>query len=113
MLSCLDWPKARQLLESTSLVATTPRTLVTLDALRRELEIVRDRGFALDDEENETGARCVGVAIRDGGSRPVGALSVSGPAWRLDDALVERIGARLEVAARDVERRMGYAPRST
>jgi IclR family acetate operon transcriptional repressor len=110
MLACLPPDEARRLLGATRLTRTTPRTLVTLDALERELEAVRRRGFALDDEENEVGARCVGVAVRDAARRPLAALSVSGPAWRLDDRAVERIGARLRAAANELERHMGFHP---
>lgn len=110
MLACLPSDEARLLLSAMRLTSTTPRTLVTIAALERELEAVRQRGFALDDEENEVGARCVGVAVCDSGRRPLAALSVSGPAWRLDDAAVERIGARLRAAANELERRMGFHP---
>jgi len=51
--------------------------------LTRELALVRSRGFALDDEQNEPGVACVGAPIFDAAGRAVAAISVSGPAYRI------------------------------
>ena len=51
--------------------------------LERDLELARKRGYAIDDQENEPGVACIGAAILDAGGHPVGAISVSGPAYRI------------------------------
>jgi IclR family acetate operon transcriptional repressor len=63
---------------------------------------IRDRGYALDDQENERNVRCVGAAVLDEHGRPTGAVSVS--ALTLDLALddVPAIGARVAAAAREL-----------
>jgi len=53
------------------------------EALDAELETVRDRGYAFNDEESTSGLRAVGVPIRHGSDTVLGAISVSGPANRL------------------------------
>jgi IclR family transcriptional regulator, acetate operon repressor len=70
----------------------------------RERRQIRERGYALDDEENERNVRCVGAAVLDERGRPIGAVSVS--ALTLDLALgdVPAIGARVAVAARELSR---------
>lgn len=85
----------------------TPRTITSRGALERELGAIRERGYAVDDGENEEGARCVGAAIRDQYGRPIAALSISAPAARLRDEAIVRIGNRLRTAVQEVERRMG------
>jgi IclR family acetate operon transcriptional repressor len=108
ILASLPTAEARELFRSYRRARATPRTLVSLDDLEADLERVRQRGFSLDDEENEVGARCVGAAVIDRGGRPVAAVSVSGPASRMSDALLERIGRAVRDAAHEIETKMGY-----
>jgi IclR family acetate operon transcriptional repressor len=61
----------------------TPKTLVDMEAIKRELANIHKRGFAIDNEERTPGVVCIGAAIRDHGGAPVGALSISGPAARM------------------------------
>jgi IclR family acetate operon transcriptional repressor len=107
ILAELPADEARSILAAAERVAVTPRTRVGLDELIAELERTRERGYSFDDEENEVGARCVGVAIRDEHRRPVAALSISGPAHRMESAVLPRMAARLAAAAEDVERAIG------
>ena len=59
--------------------ARRPATLTSLASVLEDVELTRARGYGLDDEENEPGARCVAAAIVDRAGRPVGAVSVLGP----------------------------------
>ena len=52
-------------------------------ALQRELDQVRRRGYAVDDEENEPGVGCIGAPIFDSTGHPIAAMSVSGSAHRI------------------------------
>lgn len=79
------------------LARRTPRTLTGRAALALDLEQVAGRGFALDLEENELGAHCVAAAIP--GSQPPAALSISGPAQRMPEAVLARLGGSLMQAA--------------
>jgi IclR family acetate operon transcriptional repressor len=89
-------PAARRdaLLERLDLRGFTGRTIVDRAALRRTLDEVRERGYAIDDEEYDEGVRCVAVAVlgapgREAAGRentaglPVAALSISAPASRM------------------------------
>jgi IclR family transcriptional regulator, acetate operon repressor len=61
----------------------TPNTLTTADAILRDLEATRERGFAIDDQENEVGVNCLAVPVHvDGSMRPVGAISLSAVTFR-------------------------------
>ncbi|TDD02851.1 IclR family transcriptional regulator [Nonomuraea deserti] len=57
---------------------------VDLPRLRRELALVRERGFAINDQLTETGLTAVGMAIKDAGGSPVAALSLALPTARFD-----------------------------
>jgi IclR family transcriptional regulator, acetate operon repressor len=65
------------------LPARTPHTITSASALWAELEATRDRGYAVDDQENEVGINCLAVPVRlDAGLRPTGAISISALAFR-------------------------------
>jgi len=97
MLSQLDERAAHALLARTGLPAATPHTVVDLAAMASDLQSVARRGFALDDEEQELGVRCVAVPVV--GAVPPLAVSVSGPRSRITDELVERAVPLLRKAA--------------
>jgi IclR family transcriptional regulator, acetate operon repressor len=107
ILAALPAEEARSILAATERVRVTARTRVKLDELIAELERTRHRGYSLDDEENEIGARCVGVPIRDEHGCPVAALSISGPAHRMRAAVISKLAVRLASAAEDIERAIG------
>jgi DNA-binding IclR family transcriptional regulator len=76
----------------------TPHTLVTDDEIIADLAAVRERGYALDDEEAEIGLKCVGVPIRDYDGRCSYAVSMSGPTARMNERLQEIIDALCSVS---------------
>jgi DNA-binding IclR family transcriptional regulator len=84
-----------------------PGTLVSADALRADLARVRDRGFAIDDEENERNIRCVGSAVRDHRGLPTYALSVSALTVELSLEDAMRLGPRVVAAADAVSAQLG------
>lgn len=61
-----------------------PRTIVSADALRIEIDKTRQQGFGIDDEETEEGLRCIAVPIYNNDNRVTAAVSISGPTTRLD-----------------------------
>ncbi len=87
----------------------TPRSLVTAEALRPELEATRARGYAIDDVEVEPGVSCVGAPVLDFRGRPVAAISVAGPAERMPGKRAAVVPALLETAA-IISNRLGYLP---
>ena len=66
-----------------TLARHTGHTITGAEALARELRIIRGRGWAADDQENEPGVNCVAVpAFLASPTLPTGAVSVSAPAYR-------------------------------
>jgi len=80
----------------------TPNTLVTPGDLLQELTATRERGFGIDNQENEIGVNCVAIPIHlDGSKRPSGAVSVSAVTFRCPlERLVEAVPAIRETVAR-------------
>lgn len=91
----------------------TPRTVMDPGELRGILARVRERGYAVSDEDVDPGARAVGAAIFDPAGLPRGAVSIAGPAFRLPMSVIERYGALVRRAAADISVRMGALPPGT
>lgn len=107
MLAALDEDALRVALERPREVRTT-HTITALQPLLAELEKVRAAGVAIDDEENETGVRCIGAAIRGTRGQPVAAISVSGPASRMTHEHVAEITPSVVSAAQEIARALGH-----
>jgi IclR family acetate operon transcriptional repressor len=97
--------EVRRILTASGMPANTPRTISDADAYLGAIEQVRADGFAIDDEENEAGARCVAVAV-DGLRVPAG-ISVSAPAVRLSREEAAEVAVGLAAEARRLARRSG------
>lgn len=85
----------------------TPRTRTTEQALRADLAGIRERGYSVDDIENEPDIRCVGAAVFDHTGQVSAAISVSGPATRVTTDRVAELGRRVRAAADEVSVMLG------
>jgi IclR family transcriptional regulator, acetate operon repressor len=90
--------EVRRILAVEGMPARTANTITDPERFLRELEVVRARGHATDNGENEEGGSCVGVALA--GCRLPAALSLSAPTARLQASQVEEVAAALRRAAR-------------
>lgn len=91
----------------------TQKTLTRLAAFQRELKEVRQRGYAVDDEEFEEGLRCVGAPVRDRTGGVVAALSITGPAFRLTPERLPALGKAVIRAAEKLSAVLGYGNTSS
>jgi len=87
----------------------TPTTITDRAALKKELQEVTEKGYAIDNEELDPGVRCVAAPIRDYTRRIVGAVSISGPSMRLSDARIEKELVPLVLnAGEELSTRLGF-----
>jgi IclR family acetate operon transcriptional repressor len=97
------------ILRRSGMAARTPRTITDPAAFRQELVKTRDRGYAIDDEEQEEGVRCLAVPVRDASGQVVASLSVSGPVTRLNDQQVQAVIPGLIDAGEKLSAELGFA----
>jgi len=88
----------------------TRKTIVSAAGLREELARIRDRGYAIDDEEGVRGLRCVAAPILDREGTSVGALSMSAPVTVLAGDAIESNAGQIREAALKVSAQIGYRP---
>ncbi len=85
MLAELDDDQVKDIWDCSDIQALTSNTIVDYTSLLVELEEVRKRGYALDNEENELGVRCIAAAIKNYKGQSENAFSISGPISRMSD----------------------------
>jgi DNA-binding IclR family transcriptional regulator len=110
LLAYADPEAVRAHFEAAGLRAYTQTTIATASALMDHLQEVRCQGYALDEGEHEADVRCVAAPVFDSSSQSVAAISVAGPAGRMEPvkantALIERTLC----AARAISSRLGYS----
>ena len=111
ILSHVSAPLLPEYLAHIRFERTTPKTISNLAQLKRDLTESLARGYALDDEEAVTGARCISAAIFDSTGKATAAVSVSGPIVRVDRAEVGRFSRLVRAAAHEISEKLGYQPR--
>ncbi len=92
-------------LSGTGLVPYTKTTITDPELLKQALEQIRQNGYAIDDEEQEEGVRCLSVPVYGMADKVIAAISISGPSSRLDSERiatlipqVKRVSASLAIA---------------
>jgi IclR family KDG regulon transcriptional repressor len=77
--------------------------------LKEHLKAVRTQGYAVDDEENERGIRCVAAPVFNEAGKAVAAISISGPAFRITKKVVQETLKKevMETAFR-ISERLGF-----
>ena len=112
LLAELPEEEVRAVLAATSpLIRHTAATIVEPERLVEELAAVRERGYSVDDEENERDVRCVGAVVRDRHGTAIGGVSVSGLTFSLKDEDVTLLGPLVVAAAGRISTALGMPGR--
>jgi len=93
---------------ATGMPPRTSRTIISPLVMRYHLTEVRERGFAIDDEERIEGVRCVAAPVFGYDGYVCGAISVAAPALRTPFERLQTLGAEVREAAQEVSQRMGF-----
>lgn len=91
---------------SRELPAYTANTITDKTALRKELLITKERGYAVDNMEHEFGVKCVAMPIINRRGITEGAISVSGPSLRFSPERIEEIAAIMKVCVEKMQERI-------
>jgi DNA-binding IclR family transcriptional regulator len=101
-------PDELEAMLSRPLRSYTEKTITSPEALEREIEATRQRGYGIDDEEMEAGVRAVSAPIRNRDGTVVAVMSMPGPTSRMTSDRVPEIAVALGEAADAVSRRLGW-----
>lgn len=108
ILASMSDERIQEIIDQHGLPARTERSITAEDELFSEIERTRDHGYAINNGEATPGVRAVGSSITVNGQQ-YGAISVTGPMNRLDDATLEDdIIKPLLSATNEIELKLGY-----
>lgn len=88
----------------------TQNTITSPEALLEELAAVRQKGFAIDDEEIEVGLRCIAAPVRNHTGNVIAAISVAAPVQRMSKKNLQTTVPTVTAAAESISRRLGFLP---
>jgi IclR family acetate operon transcriptional repressor len=107
LLATMSEHDVGEILRRQGLPRRTPNSIVRHTQLQAALAAARERGYAIDDEENAVGLRCVAAVIYDELRSPYAALSIAGPTVRVTLGRLPELGALAIAAAAEVTRATG------
>ena len=97
-----------QVAQSPGLTRMTSHTITNLSQLHKELERIREQGYAVDHEEAVEGLRCVAGPVFDHNGRVVAAFSVAGPATRMTSSRIPEVAHLVRETSRQISYRLGF-----
>ncbi len=112
ILSCYPEDRLAQYFRKTDLTGFTEKTITDEVSMRADLDRIKIRGYAYDDEEKTQGMRCIAAAIFDHIGEVQAGISVSGPTHRMTSLRIAEIGSLIARAGRDLSHSLG-APEVT
>lgn len=95
------------------MVQLTPKTITTLPAFEQELRRIRGSGYAIDDEEQFEGLRCIAVPVFCHTGQVAGSMCVVGPKHRMTHQKLASVRTPLAAGAHELSLRLGYTEDAT
>ncbi|MDF2519848.1 MAG: transcriptional regulator, IclR family [Clostridia bacterium] len=108
MMSYMETEDIKEIVKKRGLAPATKKTLRTEEELFAELEKIKSRGYAIDDEENEDGVRCVAAPIFDYTGQIIAAVSATAFIESLPYERIPSVAESVVSCANNISRRMGY-----
>jgi len=110
LLSHLSEEELNGLIKEKGLPKRTENTITDLIQLKEHLKAVRTQGYAIDDEENEKGIRCVAAPLYNEIGKVVAAISISAPAFRVTKKVIqESLKKEVMETASNISERLGFS----
>jgi len=110
MLAWFPEEALNELMRKCSLKRFTATTITSKKGFLEELESVRVRGYAIDNEEENVGCSCLAVPVFDYRREVAGAISISAPSSRLSATRMAQLGSHLKKVANEISHKLGFTP---
>ena len=108
MLAFMPEETAAEVIRNLKFRTFTRHTITRPSRLKAELVEIRERGYALDDEEFEEGLRCIGAAVRNHAGEVIAGISIAGPAYRVGGERMRELIDAVLAASRQLSAALGF-----
>ncbi len=108
ILAFLQDEEIKEIIKEKGLPRFTSNTITNPDLLKKELQAIRAQGYAIDNEENETGIRCVAAPILDSSKHVIASISISGPSIRITNEKIPELADMVIETSREISKALGY-----
>lgn len=108
IMATLPEKELRQIWNESIIEKKTDKTIVDYEEMLRVLEEVKRNGYALDDEENEKGVRCIAACLRSYQNEVKYAFSISGPTSRMTRERVKELSVDVKKVQEELSRELGF-----
>jgi DNA-binding IclR family transcriptional regulator len=112
ILAFLQNEEIEEIIQEKGLPRFMENTITDPDVLKKALQLIRERGYAVDNEENEPGVRCVAAPILDSSQHVIASLSISGPSVRITEERIPELATMVIETSHKVSQALGYLPSS-
>ncbi len=108
-LADMDEDELEEFFREEKLVPYTSKTITDKEELLKHIRMVKENGYAIDDEEWEEEVRCLSVPVRDHTGRVVAAMTLSAPSWRIPyEELTGKVKDEFIKKSEELSERLGY-----
>lgn len=97
-----------KLLEDYQYIKRTDNTLTNKEDFLRELETIRETGYAIDNQENEPGVYCIALPVRNYTGKVVASISISSPVMKINEEKMKKNIDLLKLASNELSEKLGY-----
>ena len=108
IMSYLSENEINLIIKEKGLEKFTENTITNKEGLENELKKIREQGYAVDNIEHEEGVRCVAGPIRDYSGKVIASMSISGPAFRINEDNTPNIAKKVKEYCDCISKEMGY-----
>ncbi len=112
MLAFLPETVKKSICEKLEFIKFTDHTITDLAHFYQTLNIVKEKGFAIDIGEEVDGMHCVGAPVFDRNGYPIAAIWMTGPSDRVPNSSFDSFGAIIKGHALRISQRLGYYEQS-
>ena len=100
--------KVREIIKRNRLTPITENTITSYNELLEELEAIRERGYAIDNQECAKGIFCVAAPIYGTSDKPIAAISIATSASSMDAEKLQKWGVLIPETALIISRKLGF-----